>query len=93
MAHNNKTPASILTAPKRVLKAIVAHVPVKRTEKNAVTGKVEEKLTGALKHQGKGVDPLTGVYRNPERAHRKARAAEKRARRNKGGNGKRGTGR
>jgi hypothetical protein len=78
MAHNNSTPAAIITAPVSVPKPIVTHTPV-----------VDEKgkETGAIAHGNHTTtgqtDPVTGVYRNPQRAERKARAALKRRRRNK----------
>jgi hypothetical protein len=83
VAHNNKTPANVLTAPKQVIKAIVAHTPIRIKEKRP-DGTTTEKWTGGYKHQGDNVDPLTGVYRNPDRVARKARAKAKRARRSRG---------
>jgi hypothetical protein len=84
MAHNNKTPASVLTAPLLTPRAIVAHVP-QMVEEKKPNGTVDWKWTGGYGHEGRGVDKTTGVYRNPNRAARKKKAIEKRRNRNKGG--------
>jgi hypothetical protein len=92
MAYHGKTPATILTAPTSTPKQVVSHTPWKETIETP-SGKQEIQMGfNHVNHTASGeVDKLTGVYTNPQRAERKARAALKRARRNKGG--RKGTGR
>jgi hypothetical protein len=84
MAHNNSTPGSIITAPTVTVRPVVSHVLEKDEETDTV-----QRTTTVAANQGE-IDQVTGVYTNPARKVRKAAAASKRARRNKGGRKQKG---
>jgi hypothetical protein len=82
MAHNNKTPATILTAPVQVVKQVVAHIPHKEEVKHPITGEKTGEVRHSVTHTGMNVNPLTGEFTNPARPKRKAEAKAKRVHRN-----------
>jgi hypothetical protein len=86
MAHNNKTPASILTAPLQVVRTLVSHTPTK-IEDPDTHEVVGMKMVPQTHSQDYIINPLTGEARNENRSSgaRRARALSKRLFRNKGG--------
>jgi hypothetical protein len=80
MAHNNKTPASVLTAPISVTKLLVGTEVITNEE-----GKqIGERIINSLPVEY-DVNHNTGEIHNKKRVARKLAAKAKRARRNKKG--------
>src|SRR5262245_44626105 len=89
MAHDNKTPASILTAPLRVVRHVVSHTIQYDVIKDAYGEERKQQIgikpeTFSTEYE---VNPLTGVATNPKKRARKAararrQAAERRIRKN-----------